>query len=147
MTPGGRPTLWLLTCKRTLFVAAALAIGCGGSDSPEKIINPDAGRVRLKVSGTAACGVVFWQIGTDNNYPDGTDVTFPWVFPHAAASGDVVTLEARNCCGPTSCPNPPCALTITASVLWEGNKIATATTTDYLFPSCTPVADVSTSVP
>jgi hypothetical protein len=74
-------------------------------------------------------------------------VTFPWVFPHAAASGDVVTLEARNCCGPTSCPNPPCALTITASVLWEGNKIATATTTDYLFPSCTPVADVSTSVP
>ena len=147
MNPGGGRGPWPLLCKRVFFIAAALSIGCGGSDSPENVINPETGKVRLDVSGTAACGVVFWQIGSDTNYPDGTDATFPWVLSRSAASGDVVTLEARNCCGPTSCPNPPCALTITASVFWEGGNIATATTTDYLFPSCTPVAFVSTSVP
>ena len=130
-----------------LLAAAILSVGCGGSDSPENVVNPEAGMVRLQISGSAACGVVRWQVGTDDNYPDGTDVTFPWQLERAAASGDVVVLDARNCCGPTSCPNPPCALTITASVYWEGNAMATATTTDYLFPSCTPAAYVSVSVP
>jgi hypothetical protein len=135
------------TCNGAFLLAAALAVGCGGSDSPRNVINPEAGTVRLEASGTAACGVVYWQIGADNNYPDGTDVTFPWVLSRPAASGDAIELEARNCCGPSSCPNPPCALTITASAFWEGGKIATASTTDYLFPSCTPAAFVSTSVP
>lgn len=133
--------------KPALVVAAIVTIGCGGSDSPNNIVNPEAGMVRLQVSGTAACGVVYWQIGNDSNYPDGTNVTFPWRLDHAAASGDLVVLDAQNCCGPTSCANPPCALTITASAYWEGNRMATATTTDYLFPSCTPEAYVSTSVP
>ena len=134
-------------CKFALGIAALLIVGCDGSDSPEDLINPEAGMVRLQVSGTAACGVVRWQIGTDTNYPDGTDVTFPWQFEHAAASGDVVIFEARNCCGPTGCANPPCALTISASAYWEGNGLATATTTDNLFPSCTPAAYISVSVP
>jgi len=137
----------MTACKPTLFFAAILAVGCGGSDSPENLVNPEAGLVRLQVSGTVACGVVRWQVGSDTNYPDGTDVTFPWQLERAAATGDVVVLEARNCCGPTSCPNPPCALTITATTYWEGNALATATTTDYLFPSCTPAAYVSVSVP
>jgi hypothetical protein len=136
-----------MTLGRVFFVSmAAVSVGCSGADSPESLINPEAGIVRLQASGTAACGVVYWSIGGENNYPDGTDVTFPWLLEREAASFDVVSLEARNCCGGT-CDNPPCSLTLTASAFWEGTQIATATTTDFLYPSCTPAVLLSVSVP
>jgi hypothetical protein len=128
------------------IVALAPLIGCSGSHSPTNITNPEAGKIRLDVTGSAACGIVYWSIGPKDNYPDGTETTFPWRWIEPASPGDVVELEARNCCGGT-CANPPCSIALTATVRWEGARLATATTTDVLTPSCTPASYIAVSVP
>lgn len=119
-------------------------LGCGGSDSP--MAPSEAGMVRLEVTGTTCSGNVKWVQGDSDNYP-GDDVDFPWALSAPGYRGERVQLVGCNTCYLT-CPSPPCAVTITTTVYWEGAMLATQTETDFpITPGCQPATFVNVYIP
>ena len=130
-----RTRLWLLTVP-VLFLA-----GCDDVPNTTSPINPEAGRVRLEVTGTSCSGVVRWDVaGTDNGVL-GDPQDFPWSMSLEAESGDEVALQACNDC------EQPGTVTITTSVYWEGTLLESSTRTGSSTLLCAPTSEVQVRIP
>lgn len=130
-----RTRFWLLAAP------AIFLTGCDDVPNTTNPINPEAGRVRLEVTGTSCSGVVRWDVaGTDNGVL-GDPHDFPWTMSLDAESGDEVALQACNDC------DRPGTVTITTSVYWEGTLLESSTRTGNSTLLCAPTSEVHVRIP
>jgi|SoiMethySBSTD1v2_1073268.scaffolds.fasta_scaffold24386_4 hypothetical protein len=131
--------------RRYSLLAAALLI-CASCDDVPNVgnpvpPNPEAGRVRLEVTGTSCSGVVRWDVAGSDNGILGDAHTFPWTFSMDAQSGDAVALQACNDCDMSG------DVTITTSIFWEGTLIDSDTRTGPAGVLCSPSSQVQATIP
>ena len=125
-----------------LAAPAILLASCDDVPNTTAPINPEAGRVRLEVTGTSCSGVVRWEVaGTDNGIL-GDPQDFPWSMSLDAESGDQVALQACN-----DCDDARGSVTITTSVFWEGTLLESTTRTGQASALCAPSSDVEVTIP
>lgn len=130
-----RTRFWLLAASVILLAS------CDDVPNVTTPINPEAGRVRLEVTGTSCSGVVRWDVaGTDNGVL-GDAQEFPWSISMDAGSGDEVSLQACNDCTAIG------SVTITTAIYWEGTLLESATRTAPAGPLCSPSSDVDVVIP
>jgi hypothetical protein len=140
----GSAVALLTPCMAAVSIALA---SCGGSDASTMVTNPEAGKVRIAVTGTTCTGNVLYEVGGAGNGPFGSDVSFPWTVSIDADPGDAVSLLACNTCVVAGCPSPPCDVTITTSIYWEGSLLTQNTGVGPADVTCTPSASTSTTIP
>jgi hypothetical protein len=137
-----RSIVTLSALSLTLFVS----LGCDGSNSPTVVTNPEAGMVRMELTGNGCGGTVWWSVGSAGNFPDGEAVSFPWSLSVPGASGDMVNIEACESCE-VQCPLPPCAVTLTTRIYWEGALLVAGSTTGSMGVGCWPPTDMQATIP
>jgi len=129
-----------------LSLALFASLGCGGSNSPTVVTNPEAGMVRIELTGNGCGGTVWWSVGSAGTFPDGEAASFPWSVSVPGASGDPVNIVACESCE-VQCPLPPCTVTLVTTIYWEGAVLVAGATSGAMGIGCWPITDRQATVP
>ena len=129
-----------------MLLSLLVAIGCDGVSRPPVATNPEAGKVRLEITSSGCGGKVWWGVGSANNTSNGEKVSFPWSQSVSGRSGDYVFLSTCSSCD-VQCGSPPCFVTLTTTIRWEGTVVATDHVGGTKGVDCSPESAVQATIP
>ena len=129
-----------------LVVALAVALTACDPKIHSNVVNPPPKPLQIQAGGTSCEGDIVYTVGDLSNGPDGDPFDFPASIGFDARSGDAVTVTACNTCV-LACPIPPCDVTITANIVWNGKLLATGSSTGLPDTTCLPSVTVTATIP